>query len=238
VAEGVLVRLGTWIVNWYAVQEDGRWTVFDAGVSRYWPQLEQHRIRAGDVEAVVLTHAHADHTGVAERLREAGARVYVHEDDKQLATTLKAFGENQGSLVPYLRYPMAWRLLTHLARNGGARPRRISEVTTFADGDVLDVPGRPAVIHTPGHTSGHCALYLEDRGTLLVGDLLCTLNPLTGRRGPQLLPRAFNVSTAQMLASLSKIENLNTEFVYFGHGEPWAEGVGSAVERARALGPT
>jgi glyoxylase-like metal-dependent hydrolase (beta-lactamase superfamily II) len=38
------------------------------------------------------------------------------------------------------------------------KPRPIRELTTYADGETLDVPGRPRVIHTPGHTSGHCSL--------------------------------------------------------------------------------
>ena len=232
------MRLGTWIVNFFAVEDGGRWTLLDAGVPGYWPQLEQHGIRPDAVEAVVLTHAHADHVGLTERLRASGARVYVHADDKDLATTAKAFGKNERSMLPYLRYPMAWKLLTHLARNGAAKPTKTAEVTTFTDGDVLDVPGRPRVVHTPGHTSGHVVFHLEDRGALVVGDLLCTLNPLTGKRGPQLLPRALTRSSATCLDSLTKIENLDAGTVHVGHGDPWTDGVASAVERARSVGPT
>ncbi len=236
-AAGV-VRLGSWIVNFYAVEDGGHWTVFDAGVPGFWPQLEQRGIRPDAVEAVVLTHAHADHVGLANRLREHGARVLVHEDDRQLATTAKAFGKTEKSMLPYLRHPMAWRLLTHLARNGGAKPQKIVEVETFRDGDDLDVPGRPRAIHTPGHTTGHAAFHLVEQRTLIAGDLLCTLNPLTGKRGPQPMPSAFNVSTPQILDSLTKIEGLDAQSVFVGHGEPWTDGAGSAAERARAVGPT
>jgi glyoxylase-like metal-dependent hydrolase (beta-lactamase superfamily II) len=57
------------MVNWYALQEDGRWTIFDAGARRYWQQLEHAGIRPEEIEALVFTHAHPDHVGVAERLR-------------------------------------------------------------------------------------------------------------------------------------------------------------------------
>ena len=236
-AAGSITRLGSWIVNWYAVEDDGRWTVFDAGAPGHWPELERHGIRPEAVAAVVLTHAHADHVGVAERLREAGARVYVHEADEELARTAKPFGKNEASMLPYLRHAMAWKLLGHLARNGAVKPQRIGEVTTYADGDVLDVPGRPRAIHTPGHTNGHCALHLEGADALIAGDVLCTLNPLTGARGPQLMPSAFNRSSAQILDSLGRIEDLDAT-LYVGHGEPWTEGIRPAVGQARATGPT
>ena len=231
-----VTRLGSPLVNWYAVADGDRWTVFDAGVPGYWPQLEEHGIRPGAVEAVVLTHAHPDHVGVAEKLRQAGARVYVHGDDEELATTGKDSGKNEKSALPYLRHSMAWKLVTHLARNGGLKGPKIAEVTTFRDGDVLDVPGRPRVIHTPGHTDGHCAF--EIAGVLVAGDLLCTLNPLTGARGPQPMPGALNRSTAQILDSLGKVEHLDAATVYVGHGEPWTEGLSSAVECARSVGAT
>jgi glyoxylase-like metal-dependent hydrolase (beta-lactamase superfamily II) len=237
VANGV-VRLGSAIVNFYAVEDGGRWTVFDAGAPGYWPQLEAHGISPDAVEAVVLTHAHADHVGIADRLRQHGARVLVHEDDRSLATTAKASGKNERSLFPYLRHPMAWRLLAHLVRNGAAKPQRIADVATFRDGEELDVPGNPRVIHTPGHTDGSVALQLADERALIVGDLLCTLNPLTGRRGPQSMPGALNRSTSQIMESLGKIEGLDVDAVYVGHGEPWTEGAASAVARARAAGPS
>jgi glyoxylase-like metal-dependent hydrolase (beta-lactamase superfamily II) len=70
---------------------------------------------------------------------------------------------------------------------------------------VLDVPGRPRAIPTPGHAPGHCALLVEERGVLFAGDALCTLNPRSFRRGPQLMPPGFNMSDAQAEASLAAV---------------------------------
>jgi glyoxylase-like metal-dependent hydrolase (beta-lactamase superfamily II) len=101
---------------------------------------------------------------------------------------------------------------------------------------VLDVPGQPTVVHTPGHTPGHCALLFARRRALIVGDELCTWNPLTGATGPQVMPSAFNLSTEGCFDSLAALEHLDAETVLVGHGEPWREGPRAAVARAREAG--
>jgi glyoxylase-like metal-dependent hydrolase (beta-lactamase superfamily II) len=237
---GDVLRMGTRFVNWYLVAGADGVTVVDAAVPKYVDQLdaglrELARTRS-DVKAVVLTHAHADHVGFAERLRtELGIPVYVHAEDEQLATAAKSFGKNDGSMFPYLRFPMTYKLLFELARGGGAKPQRIGEVQTFGDGDELDVPGRLRAIHTPGHTAGHTSFVTGD--VLIAGDALCTLNPLTGRRGPQLMPSAFNRSTPQARASLAALVGTGARVLVPGHGEP-VEAPDSAAREAQERGPT
>src|ERR1700710_3096515 len=88
VAEGVH-RIEDAYTNWYLIEHDGRLTIVDAGVPTSWTSLLS-ALRSlgrgtGDVEAVVLTHAHFDHLGFAERARrELGVPVWVHEDDVPL----------------------------------------------------------------------------------------------------------------------------------------------------------
>jgi glyoxylase-like metal-dependent hydrolase (beta-lactamase superfamily II) len=101
---------------------------------------------------------------------------------------------------------------------------------------VLDVPGRPVAIHTPGHTAGLCAIHFERHGALFVGDALCTWNPLTGRRGPQVMPSALNVSTAASFDSLAAFEGVEAQIVLPGHGDPWHDTPAAAVAAAREAG--
>ena len=240
VAPGVH-RLGNALINVYVIEDGGRLALVDAGLPGFRGQLEAFLAERGrtlsHLDAVLLTHAHADHVGVAESVRAAGATVYVHEADAEMARTAKP-QEREGGMLRYLWRPAAWRLLAVSVRAGGVKTPKIAEVTTFGEGDELDVPGRPRIVATPGHSHGHVALHLPDRGALLAGDSLVTLNPLTGRRGPQIMPSAFNVSSAQATASLDRLEPLEAGVLLPGHGEPWTGGVAAAVARAREAGPS
>jgi glyoxylase-like metal-dependent hydrolase (beta-lactamase superfamily II) len=188
-----------------------------------------------DVAAVVLTHSDGDHTGLAAALREAGARILIHTADEP---TLRKPRPKSGDgsplhILPELWRPQLWRTFVGMARAGGANPPKIEGAETFTDGDVLDVPGSPRVIATPGHTPGHCALLFETHEALFVGDEMCTWNPFSGRRGPQLMPKFTDVSWAQCLESLRAIEDVEADVLLPGHGEPWRDSVSAAVKRAR-----
>lgn len=238
VAPGVW-RLGTDFINYYVLEEGGRLTVVDAGAPKFTATLEAQlgaaALSLGDVEAVVLTHSDSDHTGVVPLLQEAGARVLIHEaDEDTLRRPRPKTGEARPSrLLRELWRPGLWRLMATMTRLGAAHPPKVEGAETYSDGEVLDVPGRPRVIHTPGHTAGNSAIHFEQQGVLFAGDTMCSLNPLTRARGPQLMPHSFNVSNVQARESLTKVEGLEADVVLFGHGEPWGGGVAAAVARAR-----
>jgi glyoxylase-like metal-dependent hydrolase (beta-lactamase superfamily II) len=241
VKEGIH-RLTQGVVNFYLIEEGGRLLLVDAGAPRDWDLLVRAVAGLGrgldDLEAVLLTHAHADHIGTAERARTtAGARVWVHRGDADMATTGTA-PRNDGRATSYLLRAEFYRTLFSLARRGATKIVPVREVATFADGETLDLPGRPRAVHAPGHTTGSAALLLEDRRVLLTGDVLATRNPLTGRLGPQIMPSGLNRDTPQALRSLAALEGVVAELVLPGHGEPWTGGVAEAVRLARAAGPS
>jgi glyoxylase-like metal-dependent hydrolase (beta-lactamase superfamily II) len=111
-------------------------------------------------------------------------------------------------------------------------------VSVFADGETLEVPGRPRAVHAPGHTPGCAALLLEGRRVLLTGDVLATRNPLTGRVGPQIMPSGLNRDTPQALRSLDLLDGVPADVLLPGHGEPWTEGAAEAARLARVAGPS
>jgi glyoxylase-like metal-dependent hydrolase (beta-lactamase superfamily II) len=240
VGEGVH-RVSGGVTNFYLIEENGKYTVVDAGAPRDWALLESslHRLgaRPDDLDAVLLTHAHSDHVGFAERARtEAGAQVWIHQADAEAARTGKPGWKNEGSTFSYLLRSEFYRTAFSLARRGAVKMIPVKEVSSFADGSVIDVPGSPRALHTPGHTPGSAAIAVEKRSALLAGDALCSWNPYTGRAGPQIIPSALNTSSAQALASLDALLTVTAGVLLPGHGDPFTEGVPEAVRRAKAAG--
>jgi glyoxylase-like metal-dependent hydrolase (beta-lactamase superfamily II) len=220
-------------VGCYAVEDAGAYTFIDAGLPGYWQQMTGFLASRGAplsaVKAVVLTHHHPDHVGNAERLRtQAGAMVLVHHDD--LAAAMHTAGKPPK--FPLWKPPVL-HLVLHMLRNGVARTVPVAEASGFADEEVLDVPGHPRVIHTPGHTAGHVALSLEDREALIVGDMLATIDLTSDISGPHLPPRFMDDDHEQGLASLQKIELVKARWVLPAHGLPWEGSPHQAVTLAR-----
>lgn len=221
VAEDVY-RLGSRWVNWYVLVDDAALTVVDGGYPGYYDQLAPALSTIGrtiaDVQAILITHAHADHLGSIARLqKKSRGNVLAHPAE---APTI----ESGAARPPPSFFADAWRprfarYLVHAAKNGGRSVQPVSGVETFGDGDVLDVPGRPRVLHTPGHTAGHCAFLVEDRGVLFSGDAIVTLDSVSGRTGPQLI--RWNDDEEQAAASYKRLRDLEVSVVLPGHGEPW-----------------
>jgi glyoxylase-like metal-dependent hydrolase (beta-lactamase superfamily II) len=150
VADGVS-RVTGGVVNWYVVVDRGKATLVDAGVPGDWKLLLETvrslELSLRDIDCVLLTHAHSDHTGFAERARvEAAATVRVHAADERAARTGKG-GKSEGGASAYLKVLLrveAYRTLFGLMRRSGLSIVPITELTVFADGEILERSGPAA----------------------------------------------------------------------------------------------
>src|SRR3954452_18624872 len=111
VAEGVH-RIEDAYTNWYLLEEDDRLTVVDCGVPTSWESLEAPLGALGrrrdQIEAVVLTHAHFDHIGFAERARrELGIPIWVHENDVPLTRRPRQYSHERTPLAYVATRPRA-----------------------------------------------------------------------------------------------------------------------------------
>jgi glyoxylase-like metal-dependent hydrolase (beta-lactamase superfamily II) len=229
-------------VNWYLVEAESGLTIVDAGVPRSWDSLQRVLGEIGrdasEIRALVLTHAHFDHIGFAERARtELGIPVYVHENDVPLARKPLQYTHERARSRYLLTKPRGLPHVLSFLATRAFWPPPLREARPFSTGE-LDVPGSPRVIPTPGHTVGHCALHFPDRDAVIVGDAIVMLDPYTGAEGPRIVAGAATADSEWALRSLDALEEVEASTVLTGHGEPWRGGTAEAVRRARAAGPS
>ncbi|MET8630447.1 MBL fold metallo-hydrolase [Kitasatospora sp. NPDC004669] len=238
-------RLGDDLVNFYLVDTGPALVLVDAGLPAHWDSLLGALRALGrpitDIAAVLITHGHPDHVGLAERVRmESGADVWVHESDAPILAEPRRLNQvwrPERSLLGYaVRRPSGLRAPLHLARGGALRTPAVRELRTFTDDTRLDVPGLPLAVHTPGHTHGSTSYVFPDASLAFTGDALVTNDAVAGHVGPCVICRAFTQDSRAALASLEKVAEYEIDTVLPGHGEPWRDGLAEAARLAVAAG--
>jgi glyoxylase-like metal-dependent hydrolase (beta-lactamase superfamily II) len=132
-------------------EQTGEALVVDPGddIARVLEVVARHGLT---VKAIVITHAHIDHIGGAQKLKQAtGASVYMNPNDTELQEMMDV--------------QAGWL---------GVRPPEAVEIDSAAkDGDVLLVGATGFhVLETPGHTQGSISLWIPSERKLVAGDTL------------------------------------------------------------------
>ena len=178
------VKLGTYQLNVYCFITDG--LLIDTG-SRSLARNLKPFFREQDLDQVVITHHHEDHTGNAGYLqRKYGLPIFMRTELIALCREKADYPLYRqifwGRREPFLAEPIPDTLMS----------RKFSW----------------EVIHTPGHAVDHIALFNKDTGQLFTGDLYC------GER-TRIILREESIAT--IIESIKKVLSYDFTDVYCSH---------------------
>src|SRR3954463_5950639 len=131
-------RIEDAFTNWYIVEGDDGLTIVDCGVPAPWGALPEAPPQLGPppsaVRAAVLTHAHFDHVGFAERARTVlGVPVYVHDDDVPLTRHPWRYDHERARARYLAPHPRALPIVAPLLRPRAFWPSPIGAVRRYSD---------------------------------------------------------------------------------------------------------
>jgi glyoxylase-like metal-dependent hydrolase (beta-lactamase superfamily II) len=170
-------------------------TLIDTGVAgcktRIFDYIRSIGRDPAEISLIILTHSHPDHIGSARTIREeTGCSVAAHPAERAWIEDIEL--QNRERPVP------GFATLV-----GGPVPIDYE----LDRSDTIDIDGTREyelqVLHTPGHSAGSIALFLESEGALFSGDVI----PVTGDL-PVYDDAIESVHSIQLLRSLRNIRVL------------------------------
>ena len=188
-------------INVYLVGD----VLIDAATRQAEGRIERQLSRS-NLTAHALTHVHPDHQGASHRICT----------DREIPLWCGA-GDVAAMEVPgAVTAPNAPALITWLQERLWVGPPH-PVARALREGD--EVAGF-TVLQTPGHTAGHVAFWRQSDGVLIAGDVLNTINVMTGIPGLHEPPEMYTVDPATNRDSIRKLAALEPSLMCVGHGPP------------------
>ena len=188
-------------INTYLVGD----VLIDAGARGDGKKIVR-QLEGRPLAAHALTHAHADHQGASKLVCETfGVPYWVPENDVAKAE------DPEQIMLEQPRHPMNKIFFRLFHGPGHPVDRPLKEGDDVAGFTVLD---------TPGHSKGHVSFWRESDRVLILGDVLNSMDILTGIPGLREPKKFVTPDPATNRKSIKRLGELEPSLVLFGHGAP------------------
>lgn len=192
--------------------------------------LAEEGLHIRDIERVLITHGHSDHSGLAGWLEQSGAQICLHPFEAKKLTGFNYTPLREDFLRQMGTPPdkiMSFRSNVKTNISGC-----ISAFTQLHSGNSVEFSDFSlTVIDTPGHCGGHLAFFHREAECLFGGDTV--LKHVTPNPIPELDPRLPGIrsqSLTEMMATWERLENMKIQIVLPGHGETVSDVSGRIAE--------
>lgn len=176
-ADGVTLIHEPWMPPFYRghmwlIRGSERDLIVDAGLGHVPLRANLAALRGRPV-SLLVSHTHWDHIGAAHEFDRPGDERLVHAAEAAILadpdpehTLFAKYRDGSRDAEAFTRQPDGWNAGTHRIRPAPA-------TRLVGEGDRIDLGGRSlTVLHTPGHSPGHLALWEERTGTLFPQDIV------------------------------------------------------------------
>lgn len=212
----------------YLIRGDTENTLSDAACASTYDavlrdQLTSLGLAAQDIDWLLLTHSHPDHTGIAPSLRADGSRCRVAAHLEAVAWA-ESFDRQWGEF--WAAFPGVVDVAPHYAEQSEMSGGDLEVDRILRDGEVFEFGDRRlTTVQTRGHTPGHCAYFDEAAKVLFSGDVALGSTTSSYSGASNFLPLYTDVD--DHVAGLRRLRSLPFEVLCPAHHEP--------VDRARGL---
>ncbi|MCF8885017.1 MAG: MBL fold metallo-hydrolase [Nitrososphaerota archaeon] len=169
--------------------------------------LREVGLKPADIDYVVPTHLHLDHSGSTSKFVSISSNIMVYCHPKAVKHLVDPSKLKTSVREIYGEYATLF---------GEVEPIPEKNIKSVEDGEELDLGDITLrFIHTTGHAPHHISVYVEEEGALITGDALSIEHPDYPSRFPTTPPPSYNHIEA--INSLKKLSKLKPKIILKPH---------------------